>query len=116
FLITHLCAILRLDVKKRSLSRCRNLSCEESDEGPRVSAAAKFGMSAHRGGFRKRSGSSSLASPYDQPPVARAYPEIASHLDCLRQERAGLGGSGELQHFGNVRRPEWKRRHRRGGQ
>src|SRR6266436_9983833 len=55
----------------------------------------------------------SLAGHCDQAPIARAYPEIASHLDCLRRERAWLGGSGELQHFGNVRRPEWKGRDRR---
>ena len=43
-MINHFCAILGLDVKKRSLSRRQNLSCEECHEGPRISAAAKFGI------------------------------------------------------------------------
>ena len=34
----------------------------------------------------------------------------------LKKMTDGLGGGGELQHFGNVRRPEWERRHRRGDQ
>jgi hypothetical protein len=51
-----LCAILRLYVEKRSLSRGQNLSCDERREGPPISAVAKFGMSAHRTDFLKRSG------------------------------------------------------------
>jgi hypothetical protein len=39
-------------VKKRGLSRCQNLGCKERHEGPRISTAAKFGMSAHRADFR----------------------------------------------------------------
>ena len=43
-------------VKKRSLSRRQNLSCEECYEVPRISAAAKFGKSADCADFDKRSG------------------------------------------------------------
>src|SRR5258708_25979045 len=114
FLINRFCAILRLDVKKRSLARCQNPSCEERDEVARISAAAKFGISAHRADFGKPSGLQSLTGHCSQSPVASAYAEIVSHLNCLRQERAGLRGSGEPQHFWNVPRSEWKRRHRRG--
>src|SRR5260370_41582201 len=83
FLINHFCAILRLDVRKRSLSRCQNLSCEESREGPCISAAAKVGMSAHRADFRKRGGREWLAGHCDQPPIARADSAIPPHLDDL---------------------------------
>src|SRR5882762_1548030 len=116
FLINRFCAILRLDMKKRSLARCQNSICEERHEVARISAAAKFRISAHRADFGKPSGLQSLTGHCSQSPVASAYAEIVSHLNCLRQERAGLRGSGELQHFGNVRRCEWKRRHRRGDQ
>jgi hypothetical protein len=51
-------------------------------------------MSAHRADFAKRSGLQSFASHCDQAPIARTYPEIASPLDCLRQERAGIGPCG----------------------
>jgi len=54
--INNFCAILRLDVKKRSPSRCQNLGSKERHEGPRLSTAAKFGMSAHRADFRKHGG------------------------------------------------------------
>jgi hypothetical protein len=64
-------------MKKGSLSHCQNLSCEKCREIPRISAAAKFGMSARRADFGKCSGLSSLAGHCDQPPIARAYPEIA---------------------------------------
>jgi hypothetical protein len=83
-------------VKKRSLSRRQNLSCEKRRQIPRISAAAKFGMSAHRADFREFGGSKTLAGHCGQPPIACAYPEVASHLDCLRQKRAWLGGSGEF--------------------
>jgi hypothetical protein len=39
-------------VKKRSLSRGQNLSCEKRRQVPCISAAAKFRMSAHRANFR----------------------------------------------------------------
>src|SRR5260370_42229896 len=96
-LINHFCAILGLDVKKRSLSRGQNLSCDECHEVPRISAAAKFGKSAHCADFRKRGGLESLAGHCDQPPIARADPKIAPHLDCWRREQAGAGDMRAIQ-------------------